>query len=256
MSQDSTEGIPKQLPSEVRQTLRSYLAEVTQLFGQALDAVILYGSAAGSEFLPERSNLNLLILLAKPETERLAQYAKAHKRWSKERIVVPLFLTWQELQASSALFPLEYLEMKDQHVLLAGRDPLPALHIDQRNLRLQCEQEIRGNLLRLRQRFVEGGGKQEAILILLPLSFTSLLPSLRGLLRVKGVSVPATCDGLFDQLQSLLGIDPAGFREVLSLKRGQSTPGPLEVPRLFDRYVASLEGLIQRVEQLKAEGKL
>lgn len=256
MSQDSTEGIPKHLPAEVRQTLRSYLEEVTKLFGQALEAVILYGSAAGSEFLPDRSNLNVLIILAKQDTALLEQYAKIHKRWGKERIVVPLFLTQQELQASAALFPLEYLEMKEQHVLLAGRDPFPSLHVDQRNLGLQCEQEIRGNLLRLIQRFVEGGGKQEAVLILLPLSFTSLLPCLRGLLRLKGLSVPAQSEGLFVQLQSQLGIDPTGFREVLSLKRGQSTPGPLEVPRLFDRYVASLEGLIQRVGQLKAEGKL
>ncbi|MDE3119067.1 MAG: hypothetical protein KGO52_16895 [Nitrospirota bacterium] len=255
MAADLLEDVPKHLPAEVRQTLRSYLAEVRQLFGQALEAVILYGSAAGNEFLPDRSNLNILIVLAKQETGLLAQYAKVHKRWGKERIVVPLFLTQAELQASSELFPLEYLEIKEQHVLLVGHDPFPTLHVDQRNLGLQCEQEIRGNLLRLRQRFVEGGGKQEAILILLPLSLTALLPCLRGLLRIKGQSVPATSDGLFDQLQSQFGIDPAGFREVLSLKRGQSTPGPLEVPRLFDRYVASLEGLIQRMEQLKAEGK-
>ncbi len=255
MAADLLEDVPKHLPAEVRQTLRLYLAEVRQLFGQALEAIILYGSAAGHEFLPDRSNLNILVLLAKQDTALLEQYAKIHKRWGKERVIVPLFLTLQELQSSAALFPLEYLEMKDQHVLLVGHDPLPTLHVDQRNLGLQCEQALRGNLLRLRQRFVEGGGKQEAILILLPLSLTALLPCLRGFLRIKGLSVPAKSDGLFDQLQSQLGIDPAGFREVLSLKRGQSTPGPLEVPRLFDRYVASLEGLIQRGEQLKAEGK-
>jgi predicted nucleotidyltransferase len=255
MSSDSTEGIPEHLPAEVRHTLRAYLAEVTTLFGRTLEAVVLYGSAAGGEFLPERSNLNILIVLAKPETERLAQYAKVHTRWGKDNIVVPLFLTVHELPASSGLFPLEYLEMKEQHVLLAGRDPFPTLHVDQRHLRLQCEQEIRGNLLRLRQRFVEGGGKQEAVLILLPLSLTALMPCLRGLLRIQGLSVPSTSDGLFDQLQARWGLDPAGFREVLSLKRGQSTPGPLEVPRLFDRYVVSLEGLIQRVERLKADEK-
>ena len=83
MASDSTEGVPKHLPDEMRHRLRAYLAEVTTLFGQALEAVILYGSAAGGEFLPDRSNLNILIILAKQDRGLLEQYAKLHKRWGK-----------------------------------------------------------------------------------------------------------------------------------------------------------------------------
>jgi len=256
MNADSIEGIPKHLPDEVRHRLRAYLAEVAAVFGPTLEAVILYGSAAGPDFLPERSNLNMLLLCATHDRARLADYAKRHARWGKEHIVVPLFLTPAELQASQACFPLEYVEIQERHVLLVGRDPFPTLHIDQRNLRVQCEQEIRGNLLRLRQRFVEGGGKQEAVLMLLPLSLTALLPCLRGLIRLRGLSVPGSTDALIDAVQSGLGLEPTVLRDLWNLKRGQISPGPLEVPRLFERYVGLLETLIQRVEQLKAEGQL
>lgn len=244
------------LPVEVRQTLRSYLAEVTALFGPALQGVILYGSAVQGDFLPGRSNLNLLLLLAQCEPSILQQYAKVHKRWNREGIVVPLFLSEAELRASADLFPLEYSEIKEQHVLLAGRDPFPEFHIDQKNLLPQCEQEIRGNLLRLRQRFVEGGGKQEAVTILLPLSLTALLPCLRGLLRLLGLPVPRPAEALLKGLPAILGFDSTVFQEVLSLKRGQISPGPLETPRLFERYVSSLQSFIQRIEQLKTEGRL
>ncbi|MBI5411057.1 MAG: hypothetical protein HZA21_03600 [Nitrospirae bacterium] len=251
-----TGGMLDDLPVEVRQTLRSYLAEVTALFGAALQGVILYGSAAQGDFLPGRSNINLLLLVSSCDLPTLQQYAKVHKRWNGEGIVAPLFLSEAELRASADVFPLEYSEIKEQHVLLAGRDPFPEFHLDSRNLLLQCEQEVRGNLLRLRQRFVEGGGTQEATTILLPLSLTALLPCLRGLLRLLGLSAPRGAETLLKGLPAVLGFDSTVFQEVLSLKRGQISPGPIETPRLFERYVSSLQSFIQRIEELKTEGRL
>ncbi|HEX9742636.1 MAG TPA: hypothetical protein VGA17_07585 [Nitrospiraceae bacterium] len=239
-----------EIPETVRVTLRSYLAQVQELFGDALEAVILYGSAAGGEYLPGKSNVNLLILLARQDTNLLRQYAALHKRWQKEQVVVPLFLTPVELKSSLELFPLEYLEIQEQHVLLAGRDPFPEIRIEGRNLRLQCEQELRGNLLRLRQRFVEGGASTEAITILLPLSITALLPCLRGLLRAAGKPIEQSCDGVLKAVEQHWGVDCSAFQDVLNLKRGIIGPGPAEAPRLFDRYATSLQLLIERLDRL------
>ena len=235
-----------EIPETVRETLRPYIAQVQTLFGDVLEAVILYGSAAGGEYLPGKSNINLCILLAKQDTELLKQYASLHKRWQKEQIVVPLFLTAAELKSSRELFPLEYLEIQEQHVLLAGRDPFPELRIDGRNLHLQCEQEVRGNLLRLRQRFVEGSGTTEAITILLPLSLTALVPCLRGLLRAKERSA----EGILQAVEKEFGIDTSAFLDVLNLKRGIISPGPAEAPRLFERYVATLQTLTEKLGRL------
>ncbi|MFQ5946985.1 MAG: hypothetical protein ACE5NC_12195, partial [Anaerolineae bacterium] len=110
------EGALRALPEEVRETLRPYLAEVKKLFGTSLEAVILYGSAVGEDFLPGTSNINLLIVFARQEVDLLQRYSKVHKRWHKEDIVVPLFLTADELRSSAALFPLEFLEIKDRFV--------------------------------------------------------------------------------------------------------------------------------------------
>ena len=239
-----------EVPEAVRETLRPYLAQVQKLFGNVLEAVILYGSAAGGEYLPGKSNINLLILLAKQDTELLKQYATLHKQWRREQIVVPLFLTAAEMKSSLELFPLEYLEIQEQHVLLAGRDPFPELRIDGRNLRLQCERELRGNLLRLRQRFVEGGASTEAITILLPLSLTALMPCLRGLLRAKERPVERSADKVLQAVEKEFGIDAAAFRDVLNLKRGIISPGPAEAPRLFDRYSTALQSLVEKLGRL------
>ena len=90
----------REVPAEVREVLRDYLPQVTKLFGTTLEAVILYGSAAGGEYLPGRSNINLLMVLSRHEGTELQRYATLHQPWQKERIVVPLFLTQAELRSS------------------------------------------------------------------------------------------------------------------------------------------------------------
>ena len=245
-----SETVLGSLPDEVRSTLRAYVSNLARIFGSAMEAVLLYGSAARGEFLPGQSNLNLLVVLSCYDAATMDRYAKVHRRWQKEGIVVPLFFTPEEMQRSAACFPLEYLEIQDAYVLLKGRDPFPPFHVDLRELRAACVQSIYGNLLRLRQRFVEGGGKAETAAILMPLSLTALVPALRGLLRALERNAPLSSEAVFGELKSALDLDPAVYEEVLHVKRGLITPGPLELPRLFDRYHEALQTLTMKVAQL------
>ena len=250
------EGALTQLPEGMRRTLRGYLADVGRLFGQEVEAVLLYGRAARGEHLPGRSNINILVILKDLKVEHLRRYAAVHRRWKNDGIVVPLFLAIGELSASAGRFPLEWLDIQESHILLAGRDPLVELKVDNGRLRQACEQEISGNLLRLRQRFVEGDADGEAVVLLVSLSLTALLPCLRGLLRLSGRPAPKSSEDLLRALQPAMGIDGSVLLEALSLKRGLITPGAQEIPRLFERYLGGLQTLLERIERLKAEGRL
>jgi len=232
------------IPSELQQLLKRYVKETTALLGSQLEGILLYGSAVGGEFLPGRSNLNLLLMLSNYDRDGMTRYAKAHKRWSREQFVVPLLVTEAELTKPGTVFPLEYLEIQEQHRVLWGRDPFIGLHIDRTHLAYQVQQGIQGNLVRLRQRFIEGGGTEEAMTMLLPLSLTALLPCLRGVQRLAGQPALFQSDALLAAIRTMTGLDLAGLGDVLELKRGIISPGPVEVPRLFERYAGNLEALI------------
>ena len=232
------------IPSEVQQLLQRYVKETTALLGRQLEGILLYGSAVGSEFLPGRSNLNLLLMVSGYEREGMKRYAKAHKRWSREQFVVPLVVTEADLTKPGIVFPLEYLEIQEQHRVLWGRDSFIGLRIDRTHLAYQVQQGIQGNLVRLRQRFIEGGGTEEAMAMLLPLSLTALLPCLRGLQRIAGQPALFQTDALLAGIRAMTGLDLAGFGDVLELKRGIISPGPVEVPRLYERYAGNLDALI------------
>ncbi|WP_455370835.1 hypothetical protein [Petrachloros mirabilis] len=241
------ERIIEGLPEEAQRLVHAYAKDVKAVFGEQLEGLLIYGSAVRGEFLPGRSNLNMLFVLSSYDAVTLKLYAPIHKRWSKEQVVVPLFLTDQELQSSSALFPLEFLEIQDYHRVLGGRDPFVGFHVDGGRLKDEVMQGLAGHLLRLRQRFAEGGGTNDAVTILLPLSITSLLPLLRGVQRLSGKPVVSQSDALIKDVADHFQIDLHGLTDALLLKRGQITPGPGEVPRLFDRYLHAASALTNSV---------
>jgi hypothetical protein len=236
------------LVEDIQKLLKSYVKDVVKTYGNELEGIILYGSAVRGEFLPGLSNLNVLLILSSYDLSVLKQYDSLHKRWSKEHVVVPLFLTTADLKSASTAFPLEYQDILDCHRLLWGQDPFVGLKVDSRYLAAEVVQGLRGNLFRLRQRLVEGRSTEEAITILLPLSITALLPVLRGLQRLLDRPVVAHGEPLLKDIESHLEVDLSGLRDALALKRGHISPGQKEIPRLMDRYLESLTRLVTTAE--------
>lgn len=245
----TSERIIDGLSEETQQLLQAYTRDVKAAFGDRLEGLLIYGSAVRGEYLPGRSNLNMLLLVAGYDTATLKLYEPIHKRWGKEQVVTPLFLREQDLKFSSALFPLEFLEIQEHHRVLGGRDPFVGFHVDTRRLKDAVLQGLAGNVLRLRQRFAESGGANEAVTILLPLSITSTVPLLRGLQRVLQWPVLSQSDAVIKDIEDRLSVNLQSFQEALLLKRGQITPGPAEIPRLFDRYLQASTLLAEAAAQ-------
>jgi len=244
-----------QLQEETHAPLRGFLRSIKKQKDLKLEAILVYGSAARGEFLEGYSNINVLVVLEQITQPVLQRWSGIHKQWAREKIIAPLFLTHTDLQQSSDVFPLEYLDIKECHVLLEGRDPFPELHVNQAHLFVQCRQEIHANLLRVRQCYVEGWGRVEAIQTVLPLSLTALLPCLRGLYRLLNRPSNIKSPEIMDELKATLGVDPSVFFEVWCLKRGLSTPGKHELPELLDRYLTGLGQLVDKIESMKHEAR-
>ena len=244
-----------QLQEDTHAPLRGFLRSITKQKHLEFESVLVYGSAARGEFLQGYSNINVLIVLEQITQPVLQQWSGIQKQWAREKIVAPLFLTHKDLQQSADAFPLEFLDIKERHVLLEGRDPFPELHVNTAHLFLQCRQEIHANLLRVRQCYVEGWGRIEAIQTLLPLSLTSLLPCLRGLYRLLDRPSNMKSPEMLDELNTTLGVNPSVFIEAWRLKRGLSTPGKHELPKLLERYLTGLGQVVDRIDSMKHEGR-
>ena len=244
------------IPEEAQTKLKGYLKETRKVLGADIHCIVLYGSLARGEYVSGRSNINLLFVMNRISGNLLLRAGGLQRKWAKELIVAPLMFTTEELQSSYEVFPLEFLDMSEDHRVLEGPDPFRECRINNQKLFAQCEQEIRGNLLRVRQRYVEGWGRIEAVHALLPISLTTIIPCLRGLYRLLGHTSKGTAEVVLNQMHKNLGMEPGALHEVWLLKRGHSTPGQKEWPRLMERYLVSLSELVGRVDALKLEGRL
>ncbi|HEX5647515.1 MAG TPA: nucleotidyltransferase domain-containing protein, partial [Nitrospira sp.] len=52
------------LPNETHTLLKRYIQDVVKAYGSELEGIVLFGSAVRGEFMPGRSNLNILLVMA------------------------------------------------------------------------------------------------------------------------------------------------------------------------------------------------
>lgn len=243
----------KRLDAKTEQTIEKFTHEVQALYGDELISLILYGSAAGADFVSGRSDLNFLIVLRRVTLEALRKALPLIPSWHRQRIATPLVIDPELLRASLDLFPIEFLDMREQHRLLAGRDILLELPISSRNLRLQCEQELKGKVLNLWRAYLETGGRVEALEELLVSSLKSFLTITRHLLRLKGLQPAREFLEILVQAEEAFGISLEAIRDVHSVRLGMIRLDRSNVYTLFERYLADIEQLAARADALWRE---
>ena len=229
-------------------TLQFFVSQLEQLYGEDLISVTLYGSTAGVDYNPERSDLNFLVILKELDLNQLRKSVSLVKGWPQRRIATPLFLDPSLLESSLALFPMEFLEMKDQHETLHGSDPLATLEVPAKYLKFQCEQELKGKQLRLHSAYLEAQAQQPALEELLIASVKSFGVIMRTLLRLKGLQPPREFLEILTEIERVFHLQPDGFREAHQLRMGFRRFDRDEAETLYKRLMHDVTSLADKAE--------
>jgi hypothetical protein len=236
---------------EVRSKLEPYVKDLIELLGENLKSVVVFGSAAGPDYVPKKSNVNLLVVCQEVGLKTLKTTLKTVKKGRKKGIVAPLFLTVEHMRTSSDVFPVEFLEMRDGHVVIYGDEVFDGLDIGFENLRLECEEQLKGMLIRLRQAFLEVGKDAKELTGVLLDSISSLTPVLRGVLRLLGEEPPKGKADVMKAIALKLNVDIPAIREALAMKLEGAKAKGGDLLGLYGRYLDEIEGIALAVDKLE-----
>ena len=236
----------------LEEVLRQFTEDVRRLYDDTLLAVVLYGSAASDEYVKGRSNINCLILLKEVTPQQLKKSSEYLKKWRDDGIATPLFVDPAYVHSSLDVFPIEFLDMKQRYRLLHGQDFLRDLSLNLENLRFQCEQELKGKMLKLRQFYLEGSSSEARLTALLTKSISAFMVLFRALLHLKQMAAPQSASQILDGLSGL-GLPVEAMRSVYGMKRKEVKLGAVELDTLFAKYLGEIQAAIEYVDKTSVQ---
>jgi predicted nucleotidyltransferase len=246
------------LPRELRQQLATFCKALHEALGQELVAVALYGSAARGDWEQDSSDVNVLVVLHTAKLKQLDQLIEPLDVAQRAGAVRLLVVTKRDLERSSDVFPLRFLEMQRTHVLLWGEeDPLEAVDIAWDELRLDVEQAIKSLLWKLRQRYILDAHRPERLGEALIKGISSFWVSMGALMFLEdGQWWVSGKEKIAQAMVRELEVDEQLIEKLEALRRGQLEPTPEQTRTLFDHFVRLVELAAERADALqRGEGR-
>ena len=240
----------ERLHQSVRSDLVAYCDKLTSVLGGNLKAISVYGSAAGPDFIPGKSDVNLVIVVEKLGGAVLTSLLETVKWGKKKRIVPPLLLTPDYIETSLDVFPIEFLEIREGQVLLMGEDFFSGLEAKPLEMRLECESQLKAAALRTRQAYLEIGMTKRGAEEVLHASLTSLIPVMRAMLRLKGEAIPRLKLDVLKAVSRVFGVDCGRLESILKDKTGDEKIGNSRAHEVLALYVEDIERLAAAVDGL------
>lgn len=230
--------------------LEHFLEQLKKAHGANVLSIILYGSAAGEDFHQRYSDYNLLVLLQELSLEELSRSAKLCQKWMRTNNPPPLFVDREYLETSRDVFPLEFLDIQEAHRVLFGEDPFADMKISREHLRLECESELKGKILSLREAFLQAYPSKRKVKTLVLNSSSALFTLFRGLLRLLSEPVPETKREVLSKLNAKTHFDTAIFEKILDVREGKQKLSRKEITSWMAEYLTTLKKMARVIDTL------
>ena len=141
--------------------------------------------------------------------------------------------------------------MQSAYHVLEGKDVLRHLEFDRGDLRLQCEGELKGDLLHLRQRFIQTRGRKRDLTALIRESVVAFAAIFKALLYLKGEQVPRGNRAAVLGAARAYGLDEALMGSLADIERGARKPSRAELGTLVEAYIRQIRALCQQVDGMR-----
>jgi hypothetical protein len=230
------------LSSAVAEKLSPMVTDLVREHGPNIHSYYVTGSAVVPDYNEKLSDVNSVVVLKTMDLKFVEFLAPLGGKYGKKRIAAPLVMTPEYITGSLDAFPVEFLDFKLIHKTVFGEDLFKDLQLTARDLRLQCEREVKSKLIHLRQGYIASLGEKKPLTEVLVRSITGSMPVFRAIIFVLGAEPPIVRQDVLKAFGAAAHIDTGVFEELLALKAGLIRPSEQELHTLFERYYHALDG--------------
>jgi len=239
-------------PGEILEAARAWLEPVRRALGGEFVACYLTGSVLQQGYDPDKSGVNLLVLVRTLDMDVLDRVAGAMPAPARGRPRMdPLILTESQMRTSLDAFSIEWTEIVEMHLLLDGEDVLATLVVPRDNLRLQCEHELRTKLLSLRQAYLQSRDDASGLEVVLRSAATSFATLFRTLLRLGGETPATGTPQVIERIAELYQLDAATLLDAWQVRFEPRKWKIDELRALYRRFVVQIERLVEVIDTLR-----
>ncbi len=225
------------LPQSIRDGLTTFCEQAQSSLGEDLISLVAFGPLArGDAVAPKVGKVQVMVVMQSIPMEHLDALAPLLQQGREDFGLTVLLLTEQELKTSADVFPIKFLDMKQHHILLGGKDLLSDLEVQQEYLRLRCEQEMKNLSLRLRAFYLHGFGQPAELHQILLQTGIAFVGTLRGYLCLTRGESPRQEIEVAQKAATEMKLDFETLKTVLALQEQSQPLSQQQARELFDRF--------------------
>lgn len=233
----------------VEKILVEFTQKLRQLLLSDLVSVVLYGSGAGANFVPDLSDLNVAIVVKEVRFDILQKLQPHIAAWHKQGFALPLLVDRAFLDRARDVFPMELHDIQEQHRVLWGEDVFQELTIEARHLRFQAEHEARSKLLRLRALYLECAEDVPRLHALMIDSSKTFLILMRHLLRLHRQASVSLYEDVLNRFERHFSLTLPRIHQLVAIRAGRQ-PWPTEpLVEFFRDYLAEVQQIIDVIDR-------
>ena len=130
------------VPQKLATDIQAFSSSLEVGLSENLVSVVLYGGIVKNDFIKETDRVKIMIVLKEVSVSCLDTISEALISTKRARQIQLLTLTTSDLNTSTDVFPIKFLDMQQDYEVLAGDDVVKELEVSRDNFRFRCEQEI------------------------------------------------------------------------------------------------------------------
>ena len=239
------------LPEHIRETVNDFTEKLLSALGDNLKSVTIVGSSLTNDFVPGQSDINSVLVLDKQTLAPLNAIASLAKPMSRKKISAPLLMTHSYIERSRDVFGVEFLDLQLNHQTILGEDPFTSLTFSKKDVRLQCERELKATLIRLRQGYIASAANRKIVRDILISTANAMAPLLRAMLWLKDIDRDAGTESTLSKAAAEFSVNMDSLIAAGRWRHEKMRLSETEMENTFESVYSTIDQLADIVDKLK-----